>query len=60
VGLREATDAAIWTHALRGGLVIVAKGEDFAARSAQAETAPVIVWLRFGNRLRSRHRRLVN
>lgn len=49
VGLREATDAAIWTHALQSGAIIVTKDEDFAARSAQAVTAPVIVWLRIGN-----------
>jgi len=29
--------------------VIVTKDEDFAARSARATTAPVIVWLRVGN-----------
>mgnify|MGYP000092790926 CR=1 FL=1 len=49
VGLREANDGAIWVHALQVGAVIVTKDEDFAARSAQAATAPVIVWLRLGN-----------
>ncbi|MBM3854699.1 MAG: hypothetical protein FJ399_16360 [Verrucomicrobia bacterium] len=49
VGLREGGDSAIWTHALQSGAAVVTKDEDFAARSAQAATAPVIVWLRIGN-----------
>lgn len=49
VGLREANDGAIWAHALQSGAFIVTKDEDFAARSAQAATGPVIVWLRVGN-----------
>lgn len=49
VGLREANDGAIWARALQSGAVIVTKDEDFAARSAQAATAPVIVWLRISN-----------
>lgn len=48
-GLREGSDGAIWAHALQSGAVIVTKDEDFAARAAQASTAPVIVWLRIGN-----------
>ena len=40
IGLREAEDGVkSW----------VTKDEDFAARSARAATAPVIVWLRVGN-----------
>lgn len=49
VGLREASDTAIWTHALQGGAAIVTKDEDFAARSTREATVPVIVWLRVGN-----------
>jgi predicted nuclease of predicted toxin-antitoxin system len=49
VGLREATDVAIWTHALNTEAIIVTKDEDFAARSAREATGPVIVWLRAGN-----------
>lgn len=49
VGLREADDSAIWKHALKTGAAIVTKDEDFAVRSAQAASAPVIVWLRVGN-----------
>ena len=47
--LREANDGAIWAHALQSGAIIVTKDEDFAARSAQAATAPLIVWLRVGD-----------
>ena len=51
VGLREAEDGPIWTHALQTAAVIVTKDEDFAARAARpAKTkTPVIVWLRVGN-----------
>ena len=49
VGLREAPDGAIWLHALQSGAVLVTKDEDFAARSAQEDRVPVIVWLRVGN-----------
>ena len=49
IELLHASDSVIWAQALRDGLVIVTKDEDFAARSAQAARAPVIVWLRVGN-----------
>jgi predicted nuclease of predicted toxin-antitoxin system len=49
VGLREADDRIIWTHALQTGAIIVTKDEDFAERVAREATAPVIVWLRVGN-----------
>ena len=49
LGLRDGSDGAIWSHALQSRAVIVTKDEDFAARSAQAAAAPVIVWLRVGN-----------
>lgn len=48
-GLCDAEDGEIWIHALESGAVIMTKDEDFAARSTQAGTAPVIVWLRVGN-----------
>ena len=48
-GLRDAEDGAIWAHALKTGAIIVTKDEDFAARSIQTESAPMIVWLRVGN-----------
>ena len=48
-GLRDAEDGAIWAHALKTGAIIVTKYEDFAARSIQTESAPMIVWLRVGN-----------
>lgn len=49
VDLRDASDSAIWAHALQSSAVIVTKDEDFAARSTRAVTAPIIVWLRVGN-----------
>ncbi len=49
IGLRDANDGEIWAYALREKAVIMTKDEDFAARSAQATFAPLIVWLRLGN-----------
>lgn len=51
VGLRDADDCAIWRHALQTGAAILTKDEDFAARSAQAANAPVVVWLRIAQLL---------
>ena len=48
-GFRGAEDGAIWAHALKTGAIIVTKEEDFAARSIQTESAPMIVGLRVGN-----------
>ncbi|MGH7089375.1 MAG: DUF5615 family PIN-like protein [Stellaceae bacterium] len=49
IGLLSASDEAIWVHALRSGPIVITKDEDFAARAAQVEIAPIIVWLRVGN-----------
>jgi predicted nuclease of predicted toxin-antitoxin system len=49
VGLREASDSAIWAYALHNSAVIFTKDEDFAARAQQVQSGPVIVWLRVGN-----------
>ena len=48
-GLREAEDDTIWRHALATGVAILTKDEDFPIRAQQADTSPVIVWLRIGN-----------
>jgi len=49
IGLREATDRAIWQHALDNDLVVVTKDFDFVDRSLKVSDSPVIIWLRFGN-----------
>jgi predicted nuclease of predicted toxin-antitoxin system len=49
IGLRDATDSAVWDHAVREGAVIFAKDEDFALRRLRAQTGPTVVWLRVGN-----------
>ena len=48
LGMAAASDSEIWAYALREGLVIVTKDEDFASRRGQAE-GPQILWLRIGN-----------
>jgi len=49
VGLRDATDRAVWDHAVREGAVIFTKDEDFALRRLRAQSGPTVVWLRVGN-----------
>ncbi len=49
VGLREATDSAIWDYAEQGGWVVVTKDDDFAERAMGQESGPPVVWLRIGN-----------
>jgi predicted nuclease of predicted toxin-antitoxin system len=48
IGLREADDMAIWTHALAAGAVIVTKDEDFAFLAAR-QAGPAVLWVRTGN-----------
>ena len=48
-GLREAEDDDIWSHAVRQGLVVITKDEDFVLLAAWKEPAPRIVWIRVGN-----------
>lgn len=49
LGLRQSEDQEIWMHALKLGLVIFTKDEDFVERAAHSQDAPRIVWLRVGN-----------
>ena len=49
VGLRSASDSAIWDYAVREDAVLFTKDEDFALRRLHAEAGPTIVWLRVGN-----------
>lgn len=49
VGLAEADDGVVWSHALRQGLVIVSKDADFYQRSLLLGPPPKVVWIRRGN-----------
>ena len=49
LGLREASDAAIWSAAKDAGWIVVSKDEDFVEFVLQAESSPRVVWLRIGN-----------
>ena len=49
LGLRHASDPAIWACAERRQAVIVTKDEDFVERYRRQASGPVIVWLRIGN-----------
>lgn len=49
VGLRHADDSTIWTYAVSQQAIIITKDEDFPQRMPQAQSKPVIVWLRIGN-----------
>ena len=49
IGLRDATDPVLWDYALREGIAIFTKDEDFALRRVRDREGPTIVWLRVGN-----------
>jgi predicted nuclease of predicted toxin-antitoxin system len=49
IGLRDATDAAIWDYALANGCGIITKDEDFMERFLRSKQQPTIIWLRIGN-----------
>ena len=49
LGLLGAGDERIWEHALRNGLVIVSKDDDFQQRSFLRGAPPKVVWLVVGN-----------
>ncbi len=54
LGLRDASDAALWMVAEREGWIIVTKDDDFADRVMQSDQGPRVVWLRIGNCLNCR------
>ena len=51
IGLRDATDTAIWQRAEMDGAIIVTKDEDFAAMAGRMTQCPQVLWVRTGNLL---------
>jgi predicted nuclease of predicted toxin-antitoxin system len=49
VGLASATDSAVWNFALREGLAIVSKDDDFRQRSFLLGAPPKVIALMMGN-----------
>jgi len=49
IGMRAATDTAIWEYAKTKDFVIVSKDSDFQARSLLYGSPPKFIWLRVGN-----------
>ena len=49
VGLRDASDTAVWNYAVRESAGILTKDEDFAARRSREAQGPTIIRLRVGN-----------
>lgn len=49
LGLRGASDTAIWDFAREHGFAIVSKDTDFLDRAMVAPTPPQVVWLSVGN-----------
>ena len=49
VGLREATDHAVWEYAKAGDFAIVSKDEDFHQLSFLRGAPPKVVWVKLGN-----------
>jgi predicted nuclease of predicted toxin-antitoxin system len=48
VGLRDASDAEIWSYVSRSDSILISKDEDFANMVLRVPTAKLI-WVRFGN-----------
>jgi predicted nuclease of predicted toxin-antitoxin system len=49
LGMRDASDSAIWAHAAADGAIIVTKDEDFAQLAAIDPEGPTVLWVRTGN-----------
>lgn len=49
IGLAEASDEAIWRHAIQQGFTIITKDADFHQRSFLFGHPPKVVWIRCGN-----------
>jgi predicted nuclease of predicted toxin-antitoxin system len=49
IGLRHAADSPIWAYAIAHQAIIITKDEDFPQRLRQAQSSPVILWLRIAN-----------
>lgn len=49
VGLKDASDEAVWTYAAQHGLAILSKDSDFHQRSFLHGHPPKVVWVRRGN-----------
>jgi predicted nuclease of predicted toxin-antitoxin system len=48
VGLRDASDAEIWSYVSKNDSALISKDEDFVNMVLQLPTAKLI-WIRFGN-----------
>ena len=49
VGLKDASDAAVWQYAAQHGFTIVTKDADFHQRSFLFGHPPKVIWIRAGN-----------
>jgi predicted nuclease of predicted toxin-antitoxin system len=49
LGLSEADDRDVWTHAKANGFTIVSQDVDFAEMAALLGPPPKVIWLRAGN-----------
>lgn len=49
LGLRDASDKAIWKFSHEDSCIIVTKDEDFVERTLRSNDGPQILWLRIGN-----------
>ncbi len=49
LGMRGATDEAIWAHARDGNFIIVSKDDDFRSLALVRGPPPKVIWLQIGN-----------
>ena len=59
IGLGQADDGLIWSHAKEHGFTVVSKDSDFQQRSMLFGWPPKVVWLRVGNCPTSRIEQLI-
>jgi predicted nuclease of predicted toxin-antitoxin system len=53
LGMRGASDAAIWAHARDGNFIIVSKDDDFRSLALVLGPPPKVIWLQVGNASRA-------
>jgi len=59
VGLRDATDRAVFLEARRSGAVVMTKDEDFVRLLEELGAPPQIIWLTCGNTSNARLKKLL-
>jgi len=52
LGLAEAADHVVWSHAANSGAILISKDQDFALMRVWDPGGPPLIWIRIGNTTR--------